>query len=67
LCDITVAYFSLPLQLGITLLTPEGLLEGAKCIVSHNKELRRELKELEREIELIKGQNSIMVSYVVCQ
>ena len=66
-CDVTVAYFSLPLQLGITLLTPEGLLEGAKCIVSHNKELRRELKELEKEIELIKGQNSIMVSYVVCQ
>jgi len=49
------------------LLTPEGLLEGAKCIVSHNKELRRELKELEREIELIKGQNSIMVSYVACK
>ena len=49
-------------QLGIASLTPAGLLEGAKSIVSRNKELRKEMKQLERDIDSIKSQNSVMVS-----
>ena len=50
------------MQLGITTLTPAGLLVGAKSIVNHNKQLRTEMKELERELESIQGQNEFMVS-----
>ena len=61
--DIYVSLLSLPLlQLGITTLTPAGLLVGAKSIVCHNKQLRTEMKELERELETIQGQNDFMVS-----
>ena len=54
------------MQLGIATLTPAGLLVGAKSIVSHNKQLRTEMKELERELETIQGQNEFMVSLVAC-
>ena len=50
-------------QLGITTLTPAGLLVGAKSIVCQNKQLRTEMKELERELETLQGQNDFMVGH----
>ena len=50
------------LQLGITTMTPSGLLQGAKSIVGHNKQLRNKLRALEREIKAIRDQNNFMVS-----
>ena len=55
LCDV-----SFP-QLGITTMTPSGLLQGAKSIVVRNKQLRNELRALEREIKTIRDQNNFMV------
>ena len=34
---------------------------GAKSIVCQNKQLRTEMKELERELESLQGQNNFMV------
>ena len=50
------------IQLGITTLSPAGLLVGAKSIVCHNKQLRTEMKELERELSMLQGQNDFMVN-----
>ncbi len=44
--------------LGITNLTPEGLLLGAKDIVMLNRQLRKELQVLERDVVKLKGENS---------
>jgi hypothetical protein len=52
-----------PFQLGIRKMTPAGLLVGAQSIVCHNKHLRTEMKELERELETLQGQNQFMVSW----
>lgn len=57
--------FFFSVQLGIRKLTPAGLLVGAKSIVCHNKQLRTEMKELERELETLQGQNDFMVSLPV--
>ncbi len=43
-------------------MTPAGLLEGAKSIVSCNKQLRKELQELEMQVESVQKQNQYMVS-----
>ncbi len=50
-------------QLGITTYTPEGLLVGAKSIVHHNRKLRTEMKELEKELNVLRDQNQVMVRY----
>ena len=42
-------------------MTPDGLLLGAKSIVSQNRQLRKELTDLEKEISLLKEQNNVMV------
>ncbi len=57
-----MAYFlPSPPQLGITTLTPEGLLLGAKSIVFHNKQLKKEMVDLERELLNLKGQSKVIV------
>ena len=48
------------LKLGITNLTPEGLLCGAKDIVSLNRQLRKEVQLLEKEVNQLKIQNNLM-------
>lgn len=50
------------LSLGITNLTPEGLLCGAKDIVSLNRQLRKEVQLLEKEVYQLKEQNNLMNS-----
>ena len=52
-------------QLGITTMTPSALLQGATSIVVQNKQLRNELRALEREIKNIRDQNNFMVSYKI--
>ena len=47
-------------------MTPAGLLEGAKSIVSCNKQLRKELKDLEQQVEAVQKQNQFMVSLQLC-
>ena len=42
-------------------MTPDGLLLGAKSIVSQNKQLRKELTDLEKEITMLREQNKAMV------
>ena len=46
--------------LGITNLTPEGLLLGAKDIVILNRQLRKELQVLEKDVGKLKGENSMI-------
>ena len=53
--------FDLFQQLGIRKMTPDGLLLGAKSIVSQNKQLRKELTDLEKEITMLREQNKAMV------
>ena len=53
--------FDLSDQLGICKMTPDGLLLGAKSIVSQNKQLRKEMTDLEREITTLREQNKAMV------
>ncbi|XP_019855114.1 PREDICTED: uncharacterized protein LOC109584002 [Amphimedon queenslandica] len=48
------------LSLGITDLTPEGLLCGAKDIVALNRQLRKEVELLEREVVQLKEQHHSM-------
>lgn len=48
------------LSIGITNLTPEGLLSGAKDIVSLNRQLRKEVQLLEKEVNQLKEQHQIM-------
>ena len=50
-------------QLGIQKMTPDGLLLGATSIVSQNKQLRKELTDLEKEIALLRQQNRTMVGH----
>lgn len=52
-------------QLGIQKMTPDGLLLGAKSIVSQNKQLRKEMTDLEREITTLIEQNKAMVGFCV--
>ena len=52
-------------QLGITTMTPSALLQGATSIVVQNKQLRNELRALEREIKNIRDQNNFMVNYKI--
>ena len=51
-----------PPQLGIKKLDPEGLLQGAKFIVTQNKQLRKELLEIERDVNNLKSENDCLVS-----
>ena len=51
-----------PQQLGIKKLDPEGLLQGAKHIVTQNKQLRKELIEIERDVNNLKSENDCLVS-----
>lgn len=44
-------------------MTPDGLLLGAKSIVSQNKQLRKEMNDLEKEITTLREQNKAMVGY----
>ena len=48
-------------QLGIQKMTPDGLLLGATSIVSQNKQLRKEMTDLEQEITTLRQQNKAMV------
>ena len=48
-------------QLGIQKMTPDGLLLGATSIVSQNKQLRKEMTDLETEIMTLRQQNKAMV------
>ena len=48
------------ISLGISNLTPEGLLIGAKDIVSLNRQLRREVQMLEREVTQLQEQNDMI-------
>lgn len=45
-------------------MTPDGLLLGAKSIVSQNKQLRKEMNDLEKEITTLREQNKAMVGYL---
>ena len=47
-------------SLGITNYTPEGLLLGAKDIVTLNRQLRKELQVLERDVERLKGEHTVI-------
>ncbi|CAI7993885.1 hypothetical protein GBAR_LOCUS1346 [Geodia barretti] len=47
-------------ELGIRKMTPDGLLLGATSIVSQNKQLRKEMTDLEREITALRQQNKAM-------
>ena len=47
-------------DVGITDLTPEGLLCGAKDIVALNRQLRKEVELLEREVVQLKEQHQAM-------
>ena len=61
-CECLVTkHFNLFYQLGIRKMTPDGLLLGAKSIVSQNKQLRKELTDLEKEITTLREQNKAMV------
>ena len=60
---LRLIYFS---QLGIQKMTPDGLLLGATSIVSQNKQLRKEMTDLEREITTLRQQNKAMVCVCVC-
>lgn len=51
-------------QLGIQKMSPDGLLLGAKSIVSQNKQLRKEMNDLEKEISALREQNKAMVGYL---
>ena len=57
--------FVISLQLGIRKMTPDGLLLGATNIVSQNKQLRKEMTDLEREITSLRQQNTAMVCMCV--
>lgn len=46
-------------------MTPSALLQGATSIVVQNKQLRNELRALEREIKSICDQNNFMVNYEI--
>ena len=59
------ALLPLSVQLGIKKMTPDGLLLGATSIVSQNKQLRKELNDLEREIALLRHQNRTMVGATI--
>jgi hypothetical protein len=43
-------------------MTPSALLQGATSIVVQNKQLRNEMRALEREIKNIRDHNNFMVS-----
>lgn len=47
-------------HLGITNLTPEGLLLGAKDIVMLNRQLRREVQMLEKDVHKLKEENGFI-------
>ena len=47
-------------SLGITNLTPEGLLLGAKDIVALNRQLRKEVQILERDVHRLKDENDMI-------
>lgn len=47
-------------HLGITNLTPEGLLLGAKDIVMLNRQLRREVQMLEKDVYKLKEENGFI-------
>ena len=49
-------------SLGITNLTPEGLLLGAKDIVMLNRQLRREVQMLENDVLKLKDENDLIVT-----
>lgn len=53
------------MQLGIQKMTPDGLLLGATSIVSQNKQLRKEMIDLEREITALRQQNKAMVGSLI--
>ena len=55
--------YSTYLQLGIQKMTPDGLLLGATSIVSQNKQLRKEMTDLEKEITALRQQNKAMVRW----
>ena len=57
---ITIFIIILFIILGITDLTPEGLLCGAKDIVALNRQLRKEVELLEREVVQLKEQHHSM-------
>eukprot|EP00731_Ephydatia_muelleri_P018115 Em0011g155a len=50
-------------KLGIKKLDPEGLLQGAKFIVTQNKQLRKELLEIERDVNNLKSENDCLTSF----
>ena len=53
-------FFIIMYDVGITDLTPEGLLCGAKDIVALNRQLRKEVELLEREVVQLKEQHQAM-------
>ena len=57
---LELIFFIIMYDVGITDLTPEGLLCGAKDIVALNRQLRKEVELLEREVVQLKEQHQAM-------
>ena len=51
-------------QLGMTEFTPAGLLEGAKAIVTHNRELRNNVQQLEQSVNELQIQQFSLVGII---
>jgi len=48
----------------MTEFTPAGLLEGAKAIVTHNRELRNNVQQLEHSVNQLQIQQESLVSVI---
>ena len=48
----------------MTEFTPAGLLEGAKAIVTHNRELRNNVQQLEHSVNQLQIQQVSLVSII---
>ena len=48
----------------MTEFTPAGLLEGAKAIVTHNRELRNNVQQLEQSVNQLQIQQNSLVSII---
>ena len=48
----------------MTEFTPAGLLEGAKAIVTHNRELRNNVQQLEQSVNQLQIQQNSLVGII---
>lgn len=54
------------LQLGVKALTVEDLLQAQKEISAHNRQLKEQTKQLERDMALLRDHSLLLVRHLDC-